>query len=188
MRIDFGEWKGSELLLAYSFRFTETPKPTQEKDCIRSAENPQHREGFDNISLLTHDRFTTGAKATLHCAFEGKGCPEIILVENPEDCPDGALRYGACIEVVLYENGVNVWRHFMDGDHHCSWHKRLGLEYPVAENTIHELTVESREKELVIRLNEQTTTLRVEDLFSSFHLGVTMCEGIARLYDFSIEA
>ena len=188
MQLNFGKWEGTELTLAYSFRFTETPFPTQETDCIRSAVNAQHREGYDNISLLSKETYKPGSKAAMHCSFEGLGCPELILVEKPERCKDGAVLYGACFEVVLYRGGINVWRHDMDGEHRCSWHKRLGLEYPVAENTIHELTVETREKELIFTLNGQKTTLRTEDLFPGFFWGITMCESVARVYDLTIEA
>lgn len=189
MLIDFSKdcWSDGDLTTAYSFRFTETPKFTQEQDHIRTAVNPQHREGFDNISLLSKQTYTAGVTATLHCAFEALGCPEIILVEHLEDCDDGAIRYGACFEVVLYKNGINVWRHYRE-DGRCFWHKRLGLEYPVAENTIHELCVKVQENDLEITLNGQKTILHTEDLPKSFHVGLTGCEGIARLYDLRIEA
>ena len=85
MQLNFGKWEGTELTLAYSFRFTETPVPTQETDCIRSAVNAQHREGYDNISLLSKETYKPGSKAAMHCSFEGLGCPELILVEKPEE-------------------------------------------------------------------------------------------------------
>ena len=187
MYIDFGKWTGTEMTPAYTFRYMEAPAVTQQADHIENAPNPQHREGYDNISLLLPTESRAGAKAKLRCSFEGLGCPEIILVEEPELCDDGVTRYGSCFEVVLYKNGVNVWRHYMDGDHHCSWHKRVGVEFPVSENEIHELTLETKENYLVFAVDGRKTTLRTEDLFGTFRIGVTMCEGIARLYDFSVE-
>lgn len=187
MHIDFGKWRGDEMTRCYSFRFTEAPKPLQHADCIETAVNPAHREGFDNVSFISKECYAPGVKARLCCAFEGKGCPEIILVEKPEICADGAVRYGACIEMVLYRNGVNIWRHFMDEDHVCSWHKRLGVMYPVTENERHELTLETKENYLTFSVDGQKTTLRVEDLFEKFYVGVTLCEGIARAYEMDIE-
>lgn len=188
MQINFSKnnWSETDFATAYSFRFTETPRFTQEQDHIRNAVNPDHREGFDNISFLTHDTYTAGTSATIRCSFEGSGCPEIILAETMEACEDGAVRYGACFEIVLYRNGINVWRHYRE-DGRCFWHKRLGVEYPVAENTIHELTVQVQEKKLIITLNEQKNILHTEDLFESFHMGLTTCEGIARIYDWTVE-
>ena len=113
-KIGFGN-KGWRQMLqqAYSFRFTETPDFVQAEDHISNSVNPNHREGYDNISLLSLETYTIGAKAKLRCAFDGLGCPEIIIVEKTENCDDGAVRYGACFEVVLWKNGVNVWRHYM---------------------------------------------------------------------------
>ncbi|MBE6933869.1 MAG: hypothetical protein E7462_02280 [Ruminococcaceae bacterium] len=189
MEISFaknGNWC-EKLTQAYSFRFTETPDFTQKEDCITTAVNPNHREGFDNISLLSKEKYGVGVCATLHCQFDDVGCPEIILVENLEDCADGAVRYGACFETVLWKNGINVWRHYRD-DGKCHWHLRLGLTYPVAEATTHELTVQVQEQALSITLNGQNTVLRTEDLPERFHIGITACEGIVRLYDLKIEA
>lgn len=188
-KIDFGHesWRQA-LSHAYSFRFTETPDFAQADDHITTSVNPGHREGFDNISLLSPDTYTAGAKATLRCAFDGLGCPEIIIVEKTESCPDGALRYGACFEVVLWKNGVNVWRHYMDEeDHRCYWHKRLGLTMPVAEHAIHTLEVEIIRDYILFAIDGVSIKLRTEDLPQQFHVGVTACEGIVRFYDLQIE-
>ncbi len=180
-------WR-EELIQAYSFRFTEAPDFTREGDHITTKENPGHREGFDNISLISRDTYTAGVKAHLRCSFDGIGCPEIILVKKPELCDDGAFRYGDCFEIVLWKNGVNVWRHFMDNEYKCSWHKRLGLDFSVSEGDIHELTVEVVPNYIKFSVdNRAVTMLRTEDLFSEFYVGITACEGVVRLYDFTIE-
>lgn len=187
--ISFGNnsWK-EDLIQAYSFRFTEAPDFKQGADHISTSVNPQHREGFDNISLITPELYSAGVKVTLRCAFEELGCPEIILVKKPETCADGAVRYGECIEVVLWKNGVNVWRHYMDeADHRCYWHKRLGLTMPVAEKAIHQLEVEIVEDYIIFCVDGIRTKLRTEDLFEQFYVGLTACEGIVRLYDVQIE-
>lgn len=188
-KISFGSesWKQA-LTTAYSFRFTERPEFLQMADHITTAVNSGHREGFDNISLLSREKYERGVKATLRCAFDGLGCPEIILVEKTEDCADSAVRYGACFEVVLWKNGVNVWRHYMDeADHRCYWHKRLGLSLPVTEGDVHELQVEVIRNYIVFSIDGVGVKLRTEDLPDTFHIGVTACEGIVRLYDLAID-
>lgn len=182
-----GKWNGDELLTCYTFRYQETPAVTQRGDHIGNEVNPAHKEGFDNISLLTRETFTAGVKASLCCSFEGLGCPEIILVPETETCPDGAVRYGACFEIVLYRNGVNVWRHFMDENHRCSWHKRLGVQIPVRENERHTLCVEVVENGISFGVDGWKTFLRTEDLPPRFHMGMTLCEGLVRLYDWTLE-
>lgn len=187
-KIDFSTaaWN-EELNTAYSFRFTENPKFTQKDGHITTLPNSEHREGFDNISLLTKEKYTLGVKATLRCAFEDLGCPEIILVPKIESCPDGETRYGACFEVVLWKNGINVWRHFRD-DGRCHWHLRLGDTFNVTENDIHTLTVTVEENYITYDVDGNVTKLRTEDLPKEFYLGITACEGIVRLYDYTIEA
>ena len=182
-----GDGWENELTQAYSFRFTETPGFTQMNDHITTAVNKAHREGYDNISLLSRETYSAGVKASLRCSFDGVGCPEIIIVKKPEKCDDGAVRYGECFEIVLWKNGVNVWRHFMDDDRKCSWHKRLGLTMSVSEKDIHELTVETKAGYICFGVDGVKAELKVDDLFESFNVGVTACEGIARLYDFCIE-
>lgn len=188
-KIDFGSesWK-KQLCQAYSFRFTETPDFVQASDHIATAVNPNHREGFDNISLISLETYTAGAKARLRCSFDDLGCPEIILVEKTEICADGAVRYGACFEVVLWKNGVNVWRHYMDeADHRCWWHKRLGLTMNVAQQDIHELEVEVLKDAIAFSVDGISAELRTEDLPKQFNLGLTACEGIVRLYEMQLE-
>ena len=188
MKISFskdGNWK-EQMFTAYSYRFTETPEFTQLDDCITTKVNPGHREGFDNISLLSKERYELGVTATLRASFEDVGCPEIILVEEPEQCDDGAVRYGGCFEIIPWKNGMNVWRHYRE-DGKCSWHKRLGVEFPVTENEIHELSVEVKENYLVAAVDGKKMTLRVEDIPEKFHIGITTCEGIARVYSVNIE-
>ena len=181
------KWK-NELMQAYTFRYKETPDFKQEQDHITTALNYQHPEGFDNISLLVPKACTAGVKATLRCAFDDLGCPEIILVKKPEECSDGAVRYGECFEIVLWKNGVNIWRHYMEeANHRCYWHKRLGLEVPMAEKEIHELSVEVRKDDIVFSVDGISCELRTADLFDEFYIGVTACEGIVRLYDLKIE-
>ena len=189
MQINFSKDSGwqYQLRTVYTYRFKETPPFIQEADHIRSGVNPGHPEGFDNISLITPNTYTPGITITARCGFEGLGCPEIILVPEAELCPDGATRYGACFEIVLYENGINVWRHYRE-DGKCFWHQRLGVEYPVAEKEIHTLQLQVNKDEFIIWLDGQRNILHTEDIPEKFHIGFTACEGIARLYQLTIDS
>ena len=55
------------------------------------------------------------------------------------------------------------------------------------QNGIHTLSAELKENYMVIELDGVKTTLRTEDLFPSFYLGITGCEGCCRFYDMKIE-
>lgn len=182
------QWSREEFALAYPFRLADTCACgyIQEESCISGGKNPEHSEGFDNFSLLTRETYGYGSRIVTHSSFEGRGCTEIIFVPEMEVCPDGVNRYGACFEIVIYKNGVNVWRHYRD-DGRCHWHKRLGLEFPLAGGEIHTLRAEVQKKYLIFELDGTKTILRADDFPEKFHLGVTCCEGIARIYDMEIE-
>ncbi len=182
-----GQWNQAAFIQAYTYRYKEAPVLRQAEDHIFSDVNAEHPEGFDNISLLTREKFTADVTASIHCAFEGLGCPEIILVESSELCEDGVVRYGACFEVVLYKGGINVWRHYRK-EGKCSWNARLKLSRAVSESELHTLRVSVRENYLDIELDGETkVTLRADDLPQQFHMGITVCEGIARVYDWQVE-
>jgi hypothetical protein len=57
----------------------------------------------------------------------------------------------------------------------------------VSEGAIHELTVETAKESITFRVDGVGVELRTEDLFDTFYVGITACEGIVRLYDFVIE-
>ena len=186
-KIDFsnGDWKKESLVNAYyHYKGNEAPVFTQSDDCITTCVNPRFSYGYDDISLLTTEQYGPGVEITLTCAFEGRGCPEIIFVENLKRHTDGSFRYGPCFEVVLYKDGLNVWHHFLDDG--SRWHKQLGLTFPVAENEKHTLHVKVKHKTLLIQMDDQEITLRIEDLPEKFHVGLTACEGIVRLYEMTI--
>ena len=96
-------------------------------------------------------------------------------------------RYGNYFEVVLYKSGLNVWRLWRGADGKVTWHNRLGVAFPVEENAVHTLSTEVKENYLDITLDQMRVSLRAEDLFPAFHLGITGCEGPCLFYDMAIE-
>ena len=138
MKVDFsrGQWDNAPLTYAYSFRFQETPVFIQEDDCIANQKNDTFEQGFDNVTLMAEQVCAPGAAISASCAFEAYGAPLFVIAEKLHRCPDGALRYGDYIEVVLYENGVNVWRMRMN-DGKVTWVKLLGAQFPVSAGERH---------------------------------------------------
>ena len=63
----------------------------------------------------------------------------------------------------------------------------MSNEFFVSGVDKHELSVEIREKELVICMDDKKMTLRVYDFPEEFYIGVTACEGVNRLYDIGLE-
>jgi hypothetical protein len=191
MTINFskGAWNTDEITYAYTYRFADTNKFLQNEDCIENAENPDcPADGYDYLSLVTKEKFEVGTKITTRCSFKGKAAPLFVICDALDDCEDGHKRYGNYFEVVLWKNGINVWRLWRKEDGSVTWHKRLGAEIPFAEDEIHTLSVEMKENYLAITADGIKLNLRAEDLFPSFHLGITGCEGPCRFYDMTVES
>ena len=189
MKISFAEsaWNTDEMTYAYSWRFPETPVFVQKDDCVENLKNPAAScAGYDFISLLTKKKFGAGTKITTRCAFEGDAAPLIVFADELDTDENGSKRYGNYFEVVLYKNGINVWRLWKQADGTVTWHKRLGVEFPVSEGDIHTLSVEMKKDDLVIEADGRKITLRAEDFFPACHIGINACEGICRFYDLSV--
>lgn len=180
-------WDESALTHTYTYRFPYTNRFIQLPDCIENPENPAMPDGYDYLSLMTRQSFQLGTAITTRCSFSGMAAPLLIFSEDLELCEDGCYRYGNYFEVVLYKHGINVWRLWRDGDGVVRWHKRLGVEFPVSEGELHSLSVRLKESDMEIELDGMKISLRTEDLFPRFYLGITGCEGPCRFYDLTVE-
>ena len=187
MKIDFSNntWNDTSLTYAYSYRFEETPRFIQKENCIENAQNPEAVYGFDNISLLTKEKYHGPVTLRTRCAFEDLGAPLLVIAEQMEADSRGVFRYGNYLEVVLWKNGVNVWRMFYDG-REVTWKQLMGVELLVNEQEIHTLAVRIENDTLLIEADDRKMQLYIEDMYDSYYLGINACEGINRFYDLEI--
>lgn len=180
-------WDESAVTHAYTYRFPYTNRFLQHEDAIENGKNPAMSDGYDYLSIMTREKYPRGTKITTHCSFSGNAAPLLIFSDDLDTCADGVYRYGNYFEVVLYKSGLNVWRLWRGADGKVTWHKRLGVTFPVSENERHTLSTEVSENYLNITLDKLCVSLRAEDLFPAFHLGITGCEGPCLFYDMEIE-
>lgn len=180
-------WDESAVTHAYTYRFPYTNRFVQRDTCIQNGENPAMPDGFDYLSIMTREKYPLGTTITTRCSFSGDAASLLIFADALDACEDGVFRYGNYFEVVLYKNGINVWRLWRREDGEVTWHKRLGVKFPVREQETHTLCVTPSENEILIVLDEMRITLRVEDFFPAFHLGLTGCEGPCSFYDMTVE-
>lgn len=178
-----GNWE-DKINYAYSARFDVMPKFTQEVDCIKNEPNDGAYFGHDNISLLTREKYSANITLELTCSLVGSACPVILLVKDAEE-KNGALIYKEYIEVVLWNGGVTLW-YFWNTDEGVKWHRVARTLFPVAENEKHKLKVYIEDKYLKITTGENYLLVRISELYDEFHVGVNACEGVCKLYDFTI--
>ena len=186
-KIDFkkGAWKPEDFRYVYSPRFAPIPRIRQEQDCI--VFGIDEKGEFDYVSMLLEQKCQTGAKAVTTCSFEAYGAPLIVLTDDLRKKENGEWYYGVHYEIVLWEDGINVWKLNLN-DGIMNWQKLMALEFKVSAYEPHELGVKVLDDMLEIEVEGHKAQLRVEGLPKEFYIGFTACEGINRFYDFSIEA
>ena len=189
MKLDFsrGAWSTQEMTYAYTYRFPGAPEFCQQDDCVENRPDNTGRFGCDweNISMLSRRAYSAGTKITVRCAFWDLGAPLITIADRMYD-ENGVMKYGDYMEIVLYRNGVNIWRMHMDEDKTVTWKKMLGVEFPVTEGDIHTLAVTVTADGLQVEADEHRIFWRCTDLYGTFHLGIDACEGLNRFYALEI--
>lgn len=180
-----GNWEDS-LIYAHSYRWEETPEVIQEEDCVVNVKNPDTEQGFDNISLMTREKYGVGTRLTTTCSFEKTAAPLFVIADEFYENEDGVLKYGDYLEVVIWKYGLNVWQMYME-DGICKWNQLMGIEFPLTEDEPHVMSVEILDEAIRMEVEGRVMLLRVENLNKTYHVGVNMCEGITRFYDFTIE-
>ncbi len=189
MKLNFahGAWNTEGVTYAYTYRFPGTPVFFQREDCVENRPDDTGKFGCDweNISLLSRRTYSAGTRIAVRCSFFDLGAPLITIAERLYD-ENGVMKYGEYLEVVLYKNGINVWRMWMDENKTVTWKKMLGVEFPVSEGDIHTLAVEITADGLKIEADEHRMFWRCTDLYETFHLGIDACEGLNRFYSLEI--
>ena len=180
-----GNWNEDAFRYVYSPRWITGAKPKQEKNHIVNAINPENGE-FDYISLITEEKYKKGVYLETKCSFDSFGAPLIVLSDDIMKNENGEWQFGIHYEIVLYEQGINVWE--IDYNPEVMEVRQvLGLDFEVSEKEIHTLSVKVLEQMLDISMEGHHVLVRAEKLPKEFHVGITMCEGINRFYEFSIK-
>lgn len=188
MRYDFskGNWSMEGLQYAYSCRFNQNTKFVQREDCIENPPDPaMDKYGYSYITLATDKKLKPGARLTTRCSFRGLAAPLVVLIKDLFE-KDGLPSYGDYQEVVLWKNGMNVWNLWLREDGTVEYHKLLGIDASLEEETIHTLTVDVQEQGFDITMDGQKLYVRDEHIYPAFYLGITGCEGVCRFYDMEI--
>ena len=169
-----------------SYRFPIPVSFTQEEDAIANRRNDKFGDGFEYIYVFYKEKVPRGSKVSSTMLFEDYGAPMITFCEKLDTDADGNTRNGCFYEVVIYENGINVWKHYQENGK-CRWYKAAAFDFPLEKNVKHKLQVEYLASGINITLDDRTCYIRLGELPSEMYFGVSACEQINRFYDFCIE-
>jgi len=111
--------------------------------------------------------------------------PSIVIVAHLDKNEKGQLEYQEHFEIVLYNNGVNVWLHRnKNGKSH--WIKTAFWEFRLEKDTKYLMTVTIKEKNLTISVEDRKFGYAEGNIPGEFYVGITGEEGINRFYNFRV--
>lgn len=186
--IDFKnkDWQNSDLIYTYSHRFTQRSVFVQKDDCIESSVDASMPDGYDYIGLLFKDTCPKETKITTECYFHKYGAPLLLIANEVEKCADNTYLLIDYIEIVIWENGINVWKHWVK-DQKDSWELLMGVDFdvPCGEKVV--LSSEFKDDMLMIEAQGKKMQVNVKNINDNVHLGILACEGINRFYSIKLD-
>ena len=188
MRLEFKKdsWSMDGLTYAGSVRFPEMPDMEQREDHIANVPSDAMKDGYSYVSLVTREKLQPGVKLSSRCAFEDLAAPLFVLPKELVE-KNGKLYYADYLEVVLWTNGINVWNLWTGDDGQTKIRNLLRLAMPVETGVPHDFAVEIEKDRFNITLDDRKVSIYCDEIYDSFHLGITGCEGPCRFYDMEID-
>ena len=182
-------WDESEWMYASSSLYTYRHPFVQHSNCVSNLIPDFEGANFPYISMLYKEPQTGVFTVTTDCYFESYGAPIIVVSGDPEVLPNGNLQYGEHFEVVVYENGINIWHLDFENGVRCAL---VRAKFPLEAREIHRLTVtvDVNEGKIIVSLRghvaEYTVPCPALKTFKNVYAGITACEGTNRFYNFKL--
>ena len=136
-------------------------------------------------SMLYKKPIEGDVAVTATVEFAHRMAPCIVLAGELAPTKDGKHAYRKYIEVVVFDQGINVWRHDHTGPK-PKWVKAAFARFALKPNTKYKTQVIKQGKTLTIKIAGHEFGYQDEHLLEKVHVGITGCEGLNRFYDFSI--
>lgn len=186
-RIDFsrGKWNKDEWLAVKSARWDYVGEFVENDDhivnkCPEVSDEELYEKYVTDIyaSMILKEKITQKAEISSTMSFDHLMAPLIVIAPTIGKAANGFPEYREHHEIVLYNEGINIWHYTFDNG--PKWHLAAFLRAPFAPKERHTLkiTVERRrEVQLTIQCGDHVFGYQDEYLTDSFYAGITACEG-----------
>ena len=193
-----GGWNKSDFLEVKSSRWSNINFFRQEKDhlvniCPQDA-TPQEmlskRAPETYAAMVYKNPITGNAVIKSRMSFDYRMAPSIIIAEEVGKSNTGYPEFRTHYEIVLYDRGLNVWRHwFVNGKQ--VWRKVGYLNAEFKPNVQYDLEVKitftGRGPVWQVSANGHSFGFIDDLLPKKYFAGIVACEGVNRFYDFEIK-
>ena len=175
-------WNADDWMFVRRSDYNSTDAWVQKADHIENADAASNSFTSMVLKKKWHGDFHISAGM----AFTDRMAPEVSLASNLGIDAQGRPEYEKRMEVVLFDQGINVW--LLDKvNGKTTWIKTAYAQFPLQKNTPYQLQVTRKGKQLTIAVGDHIFGYYEASLPDDLYVGVTACEGINRLYNFSIK-
>lgn len=188
-------WSAADWIAVGSPRWAWRGSWVQEEDHIRN-QVPAGVSGEELLGARAPETYASQVWREPVCgplrvgaevSFDERMAPLVVLApELGADC-NSQPQYREHYEVVLYDEGINVWHHTMALGR-PRWQKLAHQAFAVAPRQRHRLEVETGPAKLLVRAAGQEVQVPCPALPERCFVGLTGCEGVNRFYHFSVHA
>jgi hypothetical protein len=138
-------------------------------------------------SMVTQRKFKGNMVIKATMEFDPLMAPLIVLAEKLGKSKTGQPEYRNHTEIVIFNEGVNVWVHTWDEKtKSMSFILAAFARFPLKGGTRYVTEVSREGKTLTIKIANQCFGVYLPNLADELHVGLTGCEGHNRFYDFSV--
>ncbi len=171
-------WNSSEWIFVKRRDMAGRSEWLQKNDCIENDGN--------HTSMVYKKKFKGDMTVSSTTAFADRMAPAIVIVSKIEDAVDGSKVFDEHIEIVIWDEGVNIWRlHTVDGK--SLWEKTAFWKFKLTKNNMYKIEVTKIGKELSVKVDGHTMGYVDSSLQEEYYVGITGCEGVNRFYDFAVK-
>lgn len=190
-----GQWRAEDWTMVKTSRSPYIGSWIQKADHVENAVprdmSPRQMESSleTYASMLWKGELGGSFAVSSNMDFDYEMAPLVVFADTLGADANGYPEYRQHWEVILWNNGINVWHHrFVDGKQ-C-WHLAASLKTTFQPNVKYDLSTEVRRlpvgAELKIKCGGSEFTYIEHDWPESVRAGITGCEGVNRFYDFRI--
>lgn len=186
LHVDFGDgcWDRRDWKMVQSPRWNRANDWHQETDHIRN-DGPERAPGQTYTSMILDREMRPPFHLTSTMSFDERMAPLIVVGEPPAALPDGRWAYRAHFELVLFDEGINLWDHRYETA--PSWSLAAKWRFPVDSRRQYRLGMTVDAAGFSVHLDGRAIGDYSAQLASPLVVGITACEGVNRFYDFSVE-
>lgn len=207
LAVDFGDgrWDRGQFVEARNDDWDRGAPIAQMPDCIMNYSDPawtdedlfrNHQKDVYSSLVLTN-RFEGNCMFSSRLSFDHRMAPSLVVASPLATDEKGRKAFRDIYEIVLYEDGLNVWRHLRPNGGKSVIEKVAYAKHAFKPKTVYELNVSvsrvkayggRRTSQIEVSADGVTLGFRDELVPSAYCIGLLGSEGRCRFYDFKVNA